>query len=164
MQKAESQHYKGNWYFCSKHCRMAVQICINNESEGKKWACTVLRLMCLDYNIDITFILMCQLLWITYRRPMFYVVVMGASLSLSFISLKKKKNRRIKAQMSWNLSSTDDCHIQIKFEGFTAALSLSCIIYKAYSESLQSNLRFSSDHPLLTAPTWSSSFEDEKKK
>jgi len=44
-------------------------------------------------------------------------------------------------------------NIQIKFKGFTAALSSSHIIYKAHSDSLRSNLQFSSDYDLLTAST-----------
>lgn len=52
-------------------------------------------------------------------------------------------------------------NIQIKFKGFTAALSFSDIIYKAHS--FQSHLQFSSDYHLLTAFAWSFHLKIRKK-
>lgn len=137
MQKNASQHYRGNQHFCSKHRRMAVQVCINNKSKGKKQACTVLRLTCLDYNIDITFILMCQLFQIAYQSPMFYFVVMGSSLPFHAHPQKPNTKSPTKTLKELKLWCPEIFHplmvanIQIKFKGFTAALSFSYIIYKS---------------------------------
>lgn len=79
---------------------------------------------------------------------------------------KKKKNstaktKRIKAQMSKIFHPLMTANIQIKFKGFTAALSFSDIIYKAHS--FQSHLQFSSDYHLLTAFAWSFHLKIRKK-